>query len=85
MTDDELTLPHSIPQPVKPHVYGHLGGDGVRDEADSALIVAVQWCWGLRVSHVGEDAAFFRGDSSCGIGAPVFCLAAERADDRDAG
>jgi hypothetical protein len=38
---DELALPHSIPQPVKPHVYGlrHLGGDGVRGEADSPLIV----------------------------------------------
>ncbi len=41
--DDELALPHAIPQPVKPHVdgLGHLGGDGVRGKADSALIVAV--------------------------------------------
>ena len=35
--------------------------------------------------HVGEDTALFRGDSSSGIGAPVFRLAAERADDMDAG
>ncbi len=43
IANDELTLPHSIAQPVKPHVYGlrHLGGDSVRSEADSALIVAV--------------------------------------------
>ena len=85
--DDELPLPYSITQTVKPHVCGlrHLGDDGVLGEFNSALIVTVPWGWGLRVPHVGKDAALFRGDSSCGIGAPVFCLAAERADDRDAG
>jgi hypothetical protein len=74
MSNAKLALRHAVLQPISPHVagFGELGLDGLVDEPDRHLVVAMDDGGGLRVLKVMEDLAF--GDSNLGRGERVGVL-----------
>ena len=59
----KLALGNAVFHPIKPHVHG-IGPalfDGVGEDADSALVVELEWCGALGVAHFGECGSHGNG------------------------
>ncbi len=54
-----------------------------RREADSDLVIAEEWGWGLRVAHLVKNLSFVGSDAAGGEQSAVFRLGDEGADDGD--